>query len=99
MTDWRDSVQNGDFAAAEASMLAETDCGEGFYPINEIRAEFYESWADGLIDAADRRTKYEAALLNWQMWAACSTSGGEGTARMSEVHRVQAKLERLNADR
>lgn len=80
-------------------MLAETDRGEGFFPINEIRAEFYENWGDTLDDRFEKRAKYEAAVLNWEMWAACSTSGGEGTARMSEVHRVQAKLEQLNVDR
>ena len=76
-------------------MLAETDRGEGFFPLNEIRAGFYETWGDRISDIDAKRIRYEAALLNWEMWAACSTSGGEGTARMSEVHRVREKIEAL----
>lgn len=91
-------AQAGRFADAEAAMIAETDRGEGFFPENEIRASFYENWGDTL-DGDGSTAKYKLALTNWEMWAACSTSGGEGTARMSEVQRVREKLEQLNADR
>ena len=93
--DWRQHVERGDFAVAEDAMLAETDRGEGFFPHNEVRAIFYENWGDALPAGTEKKAKYQAALHNWEMWAACSTSGGEGTARMSEVHRVEEKIEAI----
>ena len=94
MSDWRELVNIGNFADAEELMLTETDRGEGFFPENEIRAEFYESWGDTLT-GVEKVAKYELALTNWRMWAACSTSGGEGKARMMEVNRVEKKLSGL----
>jgi len=99
MANWRELANDGSYAEAEAEMLAETDRGEGYFPLNEIRASFYENWGDKLSDVADAKAKYELAEFNWRQWAACSTSGGEGTARMSDVYRVVKKLEPLNADR
>lgn len=99
MANWKELLSEGRYAEAEAEMLAYTDRGEGFFPLNEIRASFYEKWGDALNGAADASDKYQIAELNWQQWAACSTSGGEGTARMAEVQRVAKKLEALNADR
>jgi len=80
-------------------MLAETDRGVGYFPFNEIRATFYENRGDTLSEIADAKAKYELAEFNWRQWASCSTSGGEGTARMSEIHRLEKNLESLNADR
>ena len=91
MSDWRNLVAQNNYAGAELAMLAETDRGEGFFPINEVRASFYEDWGDSL-GGNEQIAKYKLALMNWEMWASCSTSGGEGTARMSEVHRVAEKL-------
>jgi hypothetical protein len=91
MPQWRELIEQGDYPRAEAEMLAETDRGEGFFPINEIRASFYEAWGDRL-DGQEQIAKYSLALTNWEQWASCSTSGGEGTARMSEVHRVAEKI-------
>jgi len=99
MSEWLELVQTGKYAEAEAEMLAETDRGEGFFPLNEVRASFYEKWGDALSGVADASAKYQAAELNWRQWASCSTSGGEGTARMVDVQRVVKKLEALNADR
>ncbi len=99
MANWRDFAINGRYGEAEAEMLAETDRGEGYFPLNETRAAFYENWGDTLSDVSDAKAKYKLAELNWRQWASCSTSGGEGTARMTEVDRVQKKLETLNADR
>lgn len=95
MANWREFAGDGKYLEGEAEMLAETDRGEGFFPINEIRASYYENWGDS-IGGDEKVAKYELALTNWQMWASCSTSGGEGTARMMEVNRVEKKLERLN---
>jgi hypothetical protein len=88
---WRELVDEGCFELAEALMLAETDRGEGFFPENEIRASFYENWGDTL-DGVEQVDKYKTALMNWGQWASCSTSGGEGTARMLEVNRVEEKI-------
>lgn len=93
MANWRELASEVRYAEAEAEMLAETDRGPGFFPINEVRASFYENWGDAL-SGEERIAKYELALTNWEMWAACSTSGGEGTARMMDVYRVRGKLGR-----
>ena len=98
MNDWRELTENGNYSAAEHLMLAETDRGDGYFPDNEVRASFYENWGDTL-SGVEKIAKYELALTNWQQWASCSTSGGEGTARMMEVNRVREKLEAPNADR
>jgi hypothetical protein len=98
MEDWRELVARGEYAKAEPLMRAETDRGAGFFPDNEVRGEFYEGWGDSLTDRTAAKRKYDEALMNWQMFASCSTSGGEGTARMTDVNRVVAKLEALNAD-
>ena len=99
MADWRELIETGNYAEAEPLMLAETDRGVGYFPFNEVRATFYENWGDIVSDIADSKAKYEVAEFNWRQWASCSTSGGEGTARMSEVLRVEKKMEALNADR
>ena len=94
MTTWREFVAIGNNVAAEPLMLAETDRGDGFFPYCEIRASFYENWGDTLI-GEDQIAKYREALNYWQMHAAQSTSGGEGTARMLDVSRVQKLLDEL----
>lgn len=92
--DWWEEARQGKYAEMESAMLAATHRGEGLFPENEVRAAYYENWGDTLA-GEEKVAKYELAKTNWEMWAACSTSGGEGTARMSEVHRVAEKLERL----
>lgn len=91
---WRELVAAGNYAEAEAAMLVETGRGEGFFPENEIRASFYENWGDRL-EGSEQKEKYEEALSNWQQFASCATSGGEGTARMLDVNRVLKKIESL----
>ena len=98
MANWRELASDGKYFEAEAEMLAETDRGEGFFPINEVRASFYEYWGDTL-GGDEKIAKYKLALTNWEQWASCSTSGGEGTARMMDVKRLLKKLEALNVDR
>ena len=48
MANWRELASEVRYAEAEAEMLAETDRGPGFFPINEVRASFYENWGDAL---------------------------------------------------
>lgn len=94
MTTWRELVELRQFADAEPQMLAETDRGEGYFPDCEVRASFYENWAEMLV-GEEQIAKYHEALRYWQMHAAQSTSGGEGTARMLDVTRVQRTIESL----
>lgn len=89
---WRELVGAGNYAEAEAAMLAETDRGIDMSPDNQIRASFYENWGDAL---GGDNEKYREALNNWQQFASYETSGGEGTARMLDVDRVLKKIERL----
>jgi hypothetical protein len=91
---WRELVSEGRYAEAEAAMLAETDRGVDMFPDNQIRASFYENWGDALGGDED---KYREALINWQQFASCSTSGGEGTARMMDVNRVLGKIENVSS--
>ncbi len=96
--DWWQIAREGKYAETEATMLAATDRGEGYFPDCEVRGSYYENWGDTLT-VEDQIAKYRESLNYWQMHAAQSTSGGEGTARMMDVHRMEKKLERLNADR
>ncbi len=93
---WRDLASAGRYSEAEEAMLAETDRGFGYFPDNEIRGSFYENWGDTL-NGPEQIEKYALAESNWRMFASCATSGGEGTARMLDVHRVAKKLESLTA--
>lgn len=98
MKTWRELTESGNYVDAEPQMLAETDRGEGFFPDCEVRGSYYENWGDTL-DGKEQIAKYREALSYWEMFASFSTSGGEGTARMMNVHRVEKKLERLIAER
>ena len=92
---WKHLIETGNYDDAEPLMLAETDRGEGYFPDCEVRASFYENWADRL-SGKDQIAKYHEALRYWQMHASQSTSGGEGTARMLDVTRVQRIIESLS---
>ena len=82
-------------------MLAETNTpGPNEWPKDpESRGWFYETWGDLLSPSSEAREKYQKAIYMFSIFASWSTSGGEGTARMMEVYRVEKKLEALNADR
>jgi len=96
--DWWQTAREGKYAETEATMLAATDRGEGWFPDCEVRGSYYENWGDTLT-GEEQIAKYREALNYWQKFASFATSGGEGTARMMDVHRMEKKLERLNADR
>lgn len=91
--EWWAIAREGKYAEAEATMLAATDRGEGYFPECEVRGSYYENWGDTL-GGEERTAKYREALNYWQMHASQATSGGEGTARMMDVHRIEKKLER-----
>ncbi len=92
--DWWKIAREGKYAEIEPTMLAATDRGEGYFPDCEVRGSYYENWGDTLAGEA-QLAKYREALSYWQMFASFSTSGGEGTARMMDVHRVSKKIDDL----
>lgn len=96
--DWWQIAREGKYAETEATMLAATDRGEGWFPDCEVRGSYYENWGDTLM-GEDQIAKYREALRYWQMFASFSTSGGEGTARMMDVHRVAKKIENLEGNK
>ncbi|MFT3743617.1 MAG: hypothetical protein QM785_04905 [Pyrinomonadaceae bacterium] len=94
--EWWQIAREGKYAETEATMLAATDRGEGYFPECEVRASYYENWGDTL-SGEDQIAKYREALNYWQMHASQSTSGGEGTARMMDVHRLEKKIAKLES--
>lgn len=94
--EWWQTARAGKFAEMESQMLAATDRGEGYFPECEVRGSYYENWGDTLT-GEEQIEKYREALNYWQMYAAQSTSGGEGTARMMDVHRIEDKLGRVTS--
>ena len=95
MEDWRDLARQGKHAAAESAMLAETDRRTGYGDELITRAAFYEDWGDRAEDQAEARRLFEKSLEGFRIFAACATSGGEGSARMIDVNRVEKKLANL----
>jgi hypothetical protein len=83
----------GRFAEAEPAMFAETEGREGLGPDAENRAWFYEAWGDFLMPDKSAEAKYQESSWYYSIFASWSTSGGEGTARMAEVRRVNEKIE------
>lgn len=92
---WWQTAREGRYAEMESEMLAATDRGEGYFPDCEVRGSYYENWGDA-INGEDQILRYREALNYWRMYASQATSGGEGNARMMDVHRVEKKLESLS---
>jgi|SRR5436305_11939019 hypothetical protein len=95
MDDWRELVKQRRFAEAEPLMLAAlgTERDEDPYGDNIVaRAEFYEAWGDATRDPIEATDRYNQADFYFSMYASWSTSGGEGTARMTDVNRVRNKV-------
>jgi hypothetical protein len=95
MTDWRELVKAGDYAEAEAAVLEATEPFDPYGDNTVARAEFYEAWGDSLVSHSEAIDKYGEADRYFSLFASWSTSGGEGTARMTDVKRVRAKIETL----
>ena len=88
MDDWRELVKQRRFAEAEPLMLAEmaTERDQDMYGDNTVaRAEFYEAWGDATRDPIEATDHYNQADFYFSMYASWSTSGGEGTARMTSI--------------
>ena len=60
------------------------------------RAGFYENWGDTANAKDERKTYYEKALVDYQLFASYATGSGEGLQRMMDVERVQKKIKRLD---
>ncbi len=85
-------VMRGEKEAAGALLRAvDDDRALGDYHLEKL--------AGWLVDAAYRSHSVEAgrwfarqAMNQWEFWAACSTSGGEGAARSREVAKIRGEL-------
>ena len=66
------------------------------YQLSSLGANLLETIGDSLADSALRKALYAEALYHAEWYAACSTSGGEGTARMMHVHEIETKLRTLD---
>jgi hypothetical protein len=82
----------GEFDAAE-SLLKEVDDSRA---LGEHHLEKLGGWLlNAAFSARDRKAAQwfaRKAMNQWQFWAACSTSGGEGTARSREVDKIRKEL-------
>jgi hypothetical protein len=99
MDDWRKLAKDRRFAEAEPLMLADTEPIEGRYGENTVaRAEFYEAWGDATRSPLEAIDRYNQADFYFGIFASWSTSGGEGTARMRDVNRVQNKVRNVRRE-
>ena len=101
MDDWRELVKQRRFVEAEPLMLAEmaTERDQDMYGDNTVaRAEFYEAWGDATRDPIEATDHYNQADFYFSMYASWSTSGGEGTARMTDVNRVRNKVRNVKKE-
>jgi hypothetical protein len=99
MSEWRELMQQRRFAEAEPLMLADTDTDEDPYGEHTVaRAEFYESWGDATREPLEAIDHYNQADFYFGIFASWSTSGGEGTARMRDVTRVQNKVKNVKRE-
>lgn len=82
-------------------MLAEmpTERDQDMYGDNTVaRAEFYEAWGDATRDPIEATDHYNQADYYFSIYASWSTSGGEGTARMTDVNRVRNKVRNVRRE-
>jgi len=101
MDDWRALVKQRRFAEAEPLMLTavSTEREDDPYGDNVVtRAEFYEAWGDATRDPIEATDHYNQADFYFSMYASWSTSGGEGTARMTDVNRVRNKVRNVRRE-
>jgi hypothetical protein len=99
MDDWRELVKQKRFAEAEPLMMAATDpdkdkTGDGMFD----RGQFYEAWGDATRDPIEATDHYNQADYYFSIYASWSTSGGEGTARMTDVNRVRNKVRNVKRE-
>ena len=85
-------AMKGEFDGAE-KLLKEIDDAQA---LGDNHLEKLGSW---LLNAAFSAREWKAAqwfarkaMNQWQFWAACSTSGGEGAARSREVAKIRKEL-------
>ncbi len=95
MSEWQEKERHGQFAEAEHLMLEETSGPAPYGYLLITRATFYERWGDALRPEPEAIVKYRQSHSEWAWFAAGSTSGGEGTARMLDVNRVLKKIDDL----
>lgn len=98
MNDWREMMTAGMFAEAEPLMIEATSKPDPLGDLLVAKADFYEKWGDALAPDLLAIEKYRLSHAEWAWFASCSTSGGEGTARMLDVTRVLKKIESVQGD-
>jgi hypothetical protein len=99
MEDWRELMRQRRFAEAEPLMLAATDIERDKFGDDTVaRAEFYEAWGDATRDPLEAIDHYHQADFYFSTFASWATSGGEGTARMRDVNRVQNKARNVRRE-
>ena len=97
--DWRSLAKAGRFAEAESLMLAATDVDHDKFGDDTVaRAEFYEAWGDATREPLAAIDHYNQADFYFAIFASWATSGGEGTARMRDVNRVQNKVRNVKRE-
>lgn len=98
MSDWQEMIKIGRFAEAEPLMIEATSQPDPLGDLLIAKAEFYEAWGDALRPEDAAIEKYNLSLEEWRWFASCSTSGGEGTARMLNVNRVLDKINEVEGE-
>ena len=99
MDDWRQLAKAGQFVEAESLMLAATDIEHDKFGDDTVaRAEFYEAWGDATREPLAAVDHYNQADFYFAIFASWATSGGEGTARMTDVNRVRMKVDNVKKE-
>ena len=97
MSDWRELMKQKWFA--EAAHLVEQEYAAGSQYGEHVlnRGWFYEVWGDH--EKGNDKDKaiglYRESLSSYRLYASWSTSGGEGTERMTAVNRIEEKIAEL----
>ena len=90
--DFLPRVVEGEFDGAE-KLLKEIDDAQA---LGDHHLEKLGSWLlNAAFSARERKAAQwfaRKAMNQWQFWAACSTSGGEGAARSREVAKIRKEL-------
>ena len=99
MDDWRQLAKAGQFVEAESLMLAATDIEHDKFGDDTVaRAEFYEAWGDATREPLAAVDHYNQADFYFAIFASWATSGGERTARMTDVNRVRMKVDNVKKE-
>jgi hypothetical protein len=99
MENWRDLMRQKRFSEAEKVITEEFSRLEHIGDSILSRGYFYETWASNVERQNPQQALvyYHKALNDYSVYASWATSGGEGTARMVDVDRLDKKIQKLEA--